>query len=239
MSARSLRCLLSSTALLLVAAAPSPEAPSSAALEGLVRNTLQAYGGAELLSRVERVTQTGKVHSLIRHAGQTGVLIRTLESADRLRVEISYPDGESEVRVLEGSRGWRNGTEVRGPPRDAMLIQAGRLALPLLLEKRASELVDRGSVEREGKSLRRLELPLDGNVVLEVENDPDSGRILRTTGRLSMGARGSMEFSTTYGDFRKVDGILFPFREGNYVGSRHTADTVIEHIEVSKSTLLL
>jgi hypothetical protein len=224
---------------MLVAAAPSPDAPTSPALDDLVRRTLHAYGGVELLSRVERVTQTGKVHSLIRHAGQTGALTRTLESADRLRVEISYPDGEREVRVLDGARGWRNGMEVRGPPRDAMVIQAGRLSLPLLLQKRVAELVDRGAVEREGKNLRRLELPLDGQISLEVEIDPDSGWILRTTGRLSMGAGGSMEFSTTYGDFRKVHGILFPFREGNYIGSRHTADTVLEHIEVQRSTLLL
>jgi hypothetical protein len=41
-----------------------------------------------------------------------------------------------------------------------------------------------------------------------------------------------MEFVTEYGDFRKVGGVLFAFRERNFAGGTYTAETVLDTVEL-------
>ena len=114
-----------------------------------------------------------------------------------------------------------------------------------LLERR-SELRDLGTVERNGNTRRVLELPLGGGLSLTAEIDPGTGRILRSTAR-SAGAMGgksmsvggapggmTVEFATTYDDFRKVDGVMFAFREGNFAMGQSTGETRLEKVEVLK-----
>lgn len=225
--------LPSSIFALFLATVPPP--PAEGGLEALIQKTLDAYGGLEALSKVTVVRQQGIVHSKFRQPDGTWKLERIFEPPRRLRVEITYPGGDQEVRLLIGSLGFRNGTPVHGPPRDAMLIQGGRLALPLLLHRHAGGLLDRGEVRRGDRSLRRLEIALGGAVVLTVEIDVASGRILHSTGTFLIGGQSAPEFSTAYSDFREVGGVLFPFREANYVSGRHVADTLIERVELLES----
>ena len=39
-----------------------------------------------------------------------------------------------------------------------------------------------------------------------------------------------VEFVTTYSDFRTVDGVLVPFREGNWANGKTTGETVLERV---------
>jgi hypothetical protein len=226
--------LLPSSILVLILATVAPPT-REAGLEPFLQKTFDAYGGLEALSQPFVIRQTGIVHSKFRQSNDTWELERIFEAPRRLRVEITYPGSEKEVRLLVGSLGFRNGEPVSGPPRDAMLIQAGRLALPLLLHRHASGLIDRGVTRRGEQSLRRLELALGGAVVLTVEIDVASGLIVHTTGTFLVGGQAAPDFSVAYSDFREVGGILFPFREANYVGGRHVADTLIERIELLES----
>lgn len=200
-------------------------------IEALMEMTLDAYGGTEALGQVSAVKQTGRVHAKIRHAGQAGELLRIFEGSERLRVEVAYPDGANELRIVNGTAGWRNGNPAQGPSLIAMRTQCYRLALPLLLKQHASELVDRGIVQGGGKTLRALDLPLPEGVLLSVEIDPETGRILRSRARFTMGSM-SLEFGTEYSDFRKVGELLFAFQEKNYASGRYTADTVLTSIEL-------
>lgn len=213
-----------------------PGATSAEELSSLLERTLEAYGGIEALSKVGAVRQRGEVHAKRRHVGEKGTLLRLFQGAERLRVEIAYSGGTREVRVLDGPHGWRGGVPVSGALRDSMAVQAGRLALPLLLHERADALIDRGSVTRDGSARRQLELPLGETLSLEVEIDPESGRILRSVGRLVMGKAGAMEFATEYEDFREVDGVLFAFREHNLVGETQTAETILDTVELLDET---
>lgn len=205
---------------------------SAEEISALLQRTLDAYGGVELLSKVVAVRQRGEVHPKRRHVGEVAALLRLFQGAEQLRVEIAYSGGAPEVRVLDGPQGWRDAVAVSGPLRDSMAIQAARLALPLLLHERADALIDRGSVPGGGAARRKLELPLAGASSLLVEIDSESGRILRSVGRLSMGAGGAMEFVTEYSDFRKVGGVLFAFRERNFAGGMVTAETVLDTVEL-------
>ncbi|MDD5761517.1 MAG: hypothetical protein PHP88_03295 [bacterium] len=203
-------------------------------IDHLVAQTVKAYGGEKALRNASAVRHTGQVTAPMRGGG-SGEIVREFERPDKLRVVIRYAS-DIEVRIYDGKTGWRQGGVVTGPPRDAMVLQAARMALPLILLDRKGDLVDRGRTVYEGKEVRTLELPLGSGLALTVDIDPALGRILRSTGR--GGDRGSgvpLEFVTSYMDYRIVDGLLHSFREGNFANGFVTGETTLSRVEVLKS----
>jgi hypothetical protein len=213
-------------ALALALAAGPPEA-----VPALVGRVVRAYGGPRALAGGTRVEE-GATTSIL-HPGESGRIRRVIAPGGSLRVEVRFSGGSEEVRVLHQGSGIRNGVDVTGsPPHAAMVLQAARLELPLLLRREGGHLVDVGIEEREGRKLRVLELPLPGGLVLRAAIDPASGRILRSTGAM---AGGGLEFVTEYSDFRRVKGVLVPFREANWAQGRRTGDTRLEKVEILAS----
>lgn len=209
-------------------------AVASGDIDRLVAKTVKAYGGEEALRNAPAVRHTGQVTSRMR-GGAAGSIVREFERPNRLRVVIRY-GSETEDRVYDGKTGWRQGKIVTGPPLDAMVLQAARMGLPLILLDRKRDLVDRGRTTFEGKEIRTLELPLGSGLALTVDIDPASGHIVRSSGR--GGDRGGgvpLEFVTSYMDFRMVDGLLHPFREGNFANGFVTGETTLSRVEVLKS----
>jgi len=208
---------------------------ASGDIERLVAQTIKAYGGEKALRNAPAVRHTGQVTSRMR-GGATGSIFREFERPNRLRVVIRY-GSETEDRVYDGKTGWRQGKIVTGPPLDAMVLQAARMDLPLILLDRKKDLVDRGPTAYEGMEVRTLELPLGGGLALTVDIDPASGRIVRSSGRGGRGGTGGipLEFITSYSDYRIVDGILSPFREGNFANGFVTGETTLSKVEVLKS----
>jgi hypothetical protein len=178
------------------------------------------------------VRAEGTVTSLMR-AGR-GQLVRVFQQAGSLRVEIDYPGDTTEVRVVHGGHGDRDGREVTGTPmHSAMVLQAARLALPLALVEKGARVVDRGEVERDGVRLRVLALLLPDAMEIAAEIDPRSGRILRSSGSMAgPGPGGRIEFATEYSDFRRVAGVLFAFHEENWARGQHTGATSLTRVDV-------
>src|ERR1700740_651420 len=116
-------------ALIIAAALTKPA-------DDLVQRVVNAYGGAAAWEKVAAFRQTGKVTSSMRGEGK---LDRTWQAPYKLRVEIAYPS-QTEVRDVDGDRGSQNGKPATGMTLDAMRLQAARLALPLLLVQKKSEL---------------------------------------------------------------------------------------------------
>ncbi len=201
----------------LIALAVLLSAPALRAndLDDLIARITAAYGD---WSKVTTFRQTGNVTSPMRPA--PGKMTREWRRPDKLRVEIVYPTS-SEIRVVEGDKGTQNGKEVTGMGLDAMRLQAARLAVPLLLIEKRSSL--------RGLAGPRIEIPLPDAMTLTVEVDSE-GRIVRSTGKST-----GIEFSTVYSDFRKVEGLLFAFREENFAQGTKTATTEISAIEVTRS----
>lgn len=209
--------------LILLAAASS----SAEKLDRLLQRIAQAYGGAAPVRRIAAVREEGTLESP-RGVAKT---VRVFAPPDRLRVEIAYPNGGGEVRVLDGPMGFRNGESVTGPPHDAMVLQAARMDLPGLLLRRRTKLVDLGPVEHEGRKLRGIGVPLAPRLSLAVMVDPQTARIVRSEGALP-GPGGQMRFATDYSDFRRVNGVLFAFHESTFASGQHTGETRLDRIEV-------
>ncbi|BDG04841.1 hypothetical protein [Anaeromyxobacter oryzae] len=219
---------------LALAADPAPKASGPApAIHALVERCVDAYGGKKAIVRLARIREEGSVTSNVLHPGAAGRISRVYQRSGKLRVEIAYPDAPREVRVLDGSRGWRFGEEVQGPFLVSMILQAARLDLPSLLAAWEAKLVDEGTAEVDGKTLRVLALEVAPGLRIEAAIDAATGRILRSRGTGTGGM--PLEFVTTYSDFRTVDGVLVAFREGNYANGRTTGDTVLEKVEFPAS----
>ncbi len=209
-------------------------ADGALSLEVLIERSIEAYGGEQVLGGAGRMVQQGTVTSTMRQ-GAGGRIVRLYERPIRLRVEIEYPGNESEVRILDGGRGWRNGSPASGPMYQAMLLQAARLGLPAILIDFQASLQDLGEVERNGQRLRAVGLEFHQGLRITAEIDPASGRILRSEGTISgQGGRPALTFATEYADFREVDGVLVPFHEVNYAQGSRTGETRLDSVELGR-----
>ena len=189
-------------------------------LDDLIARVMTAYGGAAAWSKVTGFHETGTVTPAMRP--DEGKLTRDFQRPDKLRVEIVYPTN-TEVRVLDGDHGTQNGKDASAMGLDAMRLQAARLALPqLLIEKRQTL--------RQLENQNVIEIPLTPSMTLTVEIDPATGRIVKSTGKAT-----GVEFSTSYSDFRTVDGLLFAFREENSAGNTKTGTNQIATLQVARS----
>jgi hypothetical protein len=217
-------------ALTLLAVTPAGAAKAPAGdVAGLVRRCVAAYGGKGGMATAARARAEGTVTSVVLHPGETGRFVRAYGRPGRLRVEIAYPGGPPEVRVLDGGRGWRNGEEAVGPRLEAMILQAARLDLPALLSSWEAKVKDAGTLALDGKALRVLAIEPGPGLVVEAAIDPSTGLILRSRGA-STSPGMPLEFVTTYSDFRTVSGVLVPMREENWANGRSTGVTILEKV---------
>ena len=196
----------------------------------LVDKMVRAYGGQAALEKSGVIREEGKVEATMR-VGSSGPIVRTYARESKLRIQIGDGPKFTEVRVLNGAKGWRNGQEATGVSYEAMVLQAARLELPWLLMKRKTKLVDKGQMERDGRQLRVLELPLENGLSVSAGIDPMTGQILFSSGKTKTG---SMTFETSYDDLRMVEGVLFAFKESNLAQGTKTAETILSKIEILK-----
>lgn len=185
-------------------------------LQSLVDKVIEVYGPWQ---SVAAVRQSGRVIPAMRP--DEGKLTREWQRPDKLRVEIAYPS-HTEVRVVDGNHGTQNGKEAAGMGLDAMRLQAARIALPVLLIEKRAELRSAGE--------NAIEIPVADKMTVTIEIDPQTGHILKSTGKAE-----DIEFSTAYSEFRRVDGLLFAFRETNTAMGTTTATNELTKIDVTRS----
>jgi len=217
--------------LLLVCALAARSATAGEDLGALVDKVAGAYGGRVALEKMVAVRETGRVEA----AGSSNAMVRTFVRPRKLRVEIGEASKPTEVRVVDGATGWRNGKESTGVGYEAMVLQAVRLDLPFQLLSQRKALVEKELMDYKGKRLRVVELRLEHGLTITAGIEPETGRILFSTGTTKAGSSGSMTFETRYDDFRTVEGRLFAFKETNFAGGTKTADIVLSKIELLKA----
>lgn len=207
---------------------------ADAADTGLILNKVaMAYGGVERLAETTVWQQYGTTVSAMHP--KPGEVHRAFRYPDRLRIEISYEDDSSDLRILSGAVAWNKGEQASEGMYSAMLLQAARLGLPNTLIDHRNRLRDTGIMTgRNGNSLRSLELVFHGNLRLLVGIDPETGRILESRSFVQTGQGHAMEFAAIYDDFRMIKGRLFAFRETHYMMGKQSGQTLLERIELAE-----
>lgn len=201
--------------------------------DALIDRVLESHGGRAALAQVKAYRMEGRITSVMQG---TGPFVRTFARPDRLRVVLDYP-GRPETRILDGARGWRSGGQeklaiapVEGFLLASMALQAGRANLPWLLDERRAE-ARLLPPQPDGK-FQGIGVPLGPGLKVTVFVDLATGLIARSTGDLDVPGM-QTGFVTDYWDYRSVDGVLFPFHEGNFASGRSTGATAITKVTVN------
>ena len=188
----------------------------------------KAYGGEKQILAANSYQQSGVTFSKLRN--REGKMTRSYRNPDHLRIDIDYGTVGSELRLLAGPHSWKQNKAVGEPFYSAMLLQATRLGLPVVLFEHKKNVKDAGDYKnKQGKILHLLELTFHKHNLIRVGIDPETGRIVESNGILRMNAF-QMQFGTRYDDFRMVDGRLFAFKETHYVMGRKTGFTNLHRI---------
>jgi hypothetical protein len=217
------------TAILLAVWSAIAAADEGSEMSLFLERIQAAYGGPTAVAQLESYRAEGTVQ---RAAGGAGIFVRDHRAPDTMKVEIGYPD-RSELRLVVGGEVWRGTragvTKVEGPLRVAVIYQLLRSELPGVLLRNRDRLKDQGAVEHQGGSHRLLALRWSDEIEMRYWVDEDSSRVTHVESTLDLGA-GQAVFATAYGDYREIDGVLFPFSETNYASGRHVADTRIDRL---------
>ena len=203
----------------------------------LIDRVIEAYGGRAALEQVRSYRLDGRIVATFQ--GREGPMVRLFRRPNRLRVELRYP-GEPEIRIVDGAKGWRStgGADpevVTGPLLDAMILQAARANVPWILLERAAEARTIEPLERDGRTLAGIEIPLGAGLAFRAYVDPETHRVAVSQGRFDHHGMATW-FETAYGDFRLVQGVWFAFREENFASGARTGETTIEKVTVNPKT---
>ena len=224
------------------AAPPTPGAPSakpapSPTADEIVGRYVTARGGLQKLRDLKTLRQEGRVHA---GPGRDGLVMREIKRPGKIRFEFTV-QGVTSVFASDGQRGWKvsplEGKPGPQPLPDEALIDAREQADidgPLVDWKSKGsriELVGREAVD--GRDAWKLKLTLKSGGVLTAFIDAKSASLVRTEATRRMRGR-QVRIETTFGDYRKTGGILFPHVvEVRAEGRPQVLRIVVDKVEVN------
>lgn len=209
-------------------------AENAAGAEGLlVSKIVNAYGGKGLLSKVKGISAEGSIKTYL--SDDEGRYFRYMTRERKLVVDIKYSK-TSEKRFLNGQFGYRetDGKTERavGPPFDAMVYQYNQLNLPFGLIDGSLSVAGIKEDSFNGRKVAVVKLRDAYGYEIEVHVDPEYYMIRRVIGRFRSGNH-EVSLAAALTDFRKVDGILMPFKIVNYAGDTKLSETLITAYKIN------
>ena len=224
------------------AAPPTPSAPPAKAtpsptVDEIVGRYLTARGGIQKLRDLRTLRQEGRVNA---GAGRDGLVMREIKRPGKIRFEFTV-QGVTSVFASDGQRGWKvNPLEGEMGPKalpDEALIDAREQADidgPLVdWKSKGSQIELVGREAFDGQDAWKLKLTLKSGGVLTAWVDVKTASLIRTeAARLVRGKRVRIE--TTFGDYKKTGGILFPHLvEVRAAGRPQVLKIVVDKVEVN------
>jgi outer membrane lipoprotein-sorting protein len=201
--------ILAVTAASAAAPAPSP-APT---VDEIVARHIVARGGLKKIRSIQTLRQKGHATA---GPNKTGLVTRELKRPSRTRFEFTV-QGVTTVLLSDGVRGWEVspfGGDV--DPRqlsDEVVSEAAEQADiegPLVDWKSKGHKMELSGRETiGGRECYKLTLTLGSGAVLHEYIDASTFYLLRTESTRQVRGR-SVRIETTFGDFKKTHGVLFP-----------------------------
>jgi len=212
-----------------VTAAGAEGRPVKAVISGIIG----AYGGEKAVTAAKRVYAQGTITAFMR--GDEGTYLRWFERGRRLRVETKY-SRSSELRILNGSKGWRGvdgeAGEVNGFQYLAMIYQYKQVDILYGLMTGQYKVVPDGSVVDGVTSVDIYRLSDVEGPPMRIFVEPKSGLIVEIEGVFSVNGH-ETSLSAQFSDFRKVDGLKLPFKVLNFGGGKPIGETTIHKYEIN------
>jgi len=223
---RSLMIRLAFVLTLIISFSSCAHAPSRQ--EGpITEKIIAAYGGRDRIAQVVSLAAEGRIRTLMR--GDEGVYRRAQRRDGKLFVDIIY-QYSSERRLLDGTRGFRGSPnsmeEVFGPRYLAMVYQYNQLDLPYGLLDNTLTFTELRSDILRTQPVRVFQCRDRAGNEMEVFVNAESYRIMKCTGTFRL-ETGMTSLSAEFGDYRFVEGILFPFGIVNFANEQKISETEI------------
>ena len=224
------------------AAPPTPSAPPAKAtpsptVDEIVGRYLTARGGIQKLRDLQTLRQEGRVNA---GAGRDGLVMREIKRPGKIRFEFTV-QGVTSVFASDGQRGWKvNPLEGEMGPQalpDQALIDAREQADidgPLVdWKSKGSQIEIAGREVVGGHAAWKLKLTLKSGGVLTAWVDVKSASLVRTEATRQVRGK-QVRIETTFGDYRKSGGILFPHLvEVRAAGRPQVLRIVVDKVEVN------
>lgn len=201
----------------------------------VVASMLKAYGGADAVRKVNSVTAKGRITEFL--SGKSGDYARFFERPGKLRIEV-MPELGGEIRILNGDHGWQASTQgfipVSQIELQSMLYQYSYLDLPMGLSDGSYRAKYAGRQQYNGHEADLLLIEPKNAPRLGILVDAKTHLIVRVDASFAMGAMGTGELSTAYGDFQPVEGVQFPHKLISFAGGIKLSDIELTTIKVNQ-----
>ena len=223
-------------------ASPPPE-PSAAkpapapTVDQIVGRYVAARGGIDKLRGLKTLRQEARVHA---GAGRDGLVTREIKRPGNIRYELTV-QGVTSVFASDGQRGWRvaplEGETGAKPLPDEALVDAREQADidgPLVdWKEKGSRIELAGREAVGGRDAWKLMVTLKSGGILTAYVDVESAHLVRTDAVRRVRGR-QVRLETTFGDYRRTDGILFPHRvEVRAAGRPQEMRILVDKVEVN------
>jgi hypothetical protein len=197
-----------------------------------IAKIVNAYGGKAQIAKVKGISAEGRIKTFFSH--DKGSYYRYMQPDRKLYVHIRYAKS-AEKRILNGMNGYR-GTggrieKVLGPPYDAMVYQYNQLDLPFGLIDGSFKILDHRNGDLSGVSMDILKLADRYGYEIEVFVSSRNYHILKVIGYFTVGSNKS-SLGAEFMDYKKVKGILLPYKIINYA-----MDSKISETEITQYTI--
>ena len=218
-------------------AAPSAGAATPPTVDKIVAKYVAARGGLTKIRAVQTLRQKGHVTA---GPNQEGVVTREIKRPAHTRFELKV-QGVTAVFVSDGTRGWKvdpfQGDAEIKPLSDQVVAEAaeqGDFEGPLVDWKAKGHKVElAGKEDLAGRPAYKLKVTLKSGDVRYQYIDAASMNLVRVDSTRQVRGR-PVQIQTTFGDFKKTDGLLFPrFVEVAAAGRPNTMRIDVESVEVN------
>lgn len=221
--------------VLVCAGAAAPAAAQT--VDEIVAKHVAARGGLDKLKAVQSMRISGKM--LMGPGIEVPVTIE-LKRPRKMRMEMVF-QGMTGIQAYDGTSGWqllpfsgRKDPEPMSPDDTKEAEEQADIDGPLVEWKEKGHTVELvGKEPVEGADAYKLKVTLKSGDVRYVWLDAEYFLELRSEGKRMI--RGSeMETESSYGDYKEVEGLLFPFAiEGGAKGQPHRQKVTVERIELN------
>src|SRR4051812_46673808 len=200
-------------AWLLVAALTGAAAQAQTADEIIAKN-LAARGGKDKIKAVQSARMTGK---MLLGQGMEAPFTLEMTRPNKMRMEFTI-QGMTGVQAFDGTTGWSVMPFMGKKDPEAMSADESKQAADqadmdgVLVDykDKGSQVEYAGKVDVEGTPAHKLKVTKKNGDVVNIYIDAESYMEIKDAGKVKVRGQ-EIEGQTLFGDFKKVDGVVYPF----------------------------
>jgi len=180
----------------------------------IINKHLQARGGKDKIKAVQSVRMTGK---LVMGQGMEAPITMELARPNKMRMEFTL-QGMTGIQAYDGKGGWSvmpfmGKTEPEAMSDDDIKQAEDQADMDGMLvdyKDKGHQVEYVGKEDVEGTPAYKLKVTKKNGDVVNVYIDADSYMEIKQAGKLKIRGQ-ELESQSTFGDFKTVDGLVFPF----------------------------